>query len=153
MQIEESEINYIKQRNQIIKENNYENTEVFAILREARKVLYESDFIKLLFLLEHLCNGSKEMSDECFWEIDRYKIIIPWFIKLFDLLASGEKTFEIRYQIEYDFLYDHNKESINPDEERFTIYAKWEHMNKMIDLHYFDIFPIWYQCPLEEIDF
>jgi surface protein len=136
---EESYMDYIERRNKIIEENNYANSEVFAVIREARQALIESEFITLIFLLDDLGFKSNEMNHDCYTNLHEYTTIIPWFIRLFNLLASGEKKVEIRYT--------------SDDDNHFILYAKWEYMHEMIDKHYFNIFPIWYQCPFSKISF
>ena len=131
---------YIDNRNKLIEENNYANSEVFAVLREARQTLDEDDFISLVFLLESLSSQADEVKPIEYDE-EEALVLLPWFRRLFDLLASGKTTFELVYLKDQD------------DTIWVRFYTTWEHMDDMVRLHYSKIFPIWDRCPFSEIEF
>ena len=145
----QSEARYLERRANIIEENNYANSEVFAVLREARQALGESKFVSLVFLLEALSFNANEIIDVREFDEEEGLVLLPWFRRLFDLLASGKTTFELKYldedEVQYDYYPTYPK--------RFQINATWEHMDDMIRIHYDNIFPVWYQCSLTRITF
>ena len=148
---DDSKARYLKRRANIIEENNYANSEVFAVLREARQTLGESKFVSLVFLLEALCFTSNYIVDVREYDEKEGLLLLPWFRRLFDLLASGKTTFELKYLDEDEDEYDYYYHSKYP--KRVQFHATWEHMDDMIRLHYSELFPIWYQCSFSKITF
>ena len=128
---------YIERRNKIIEENNYANSEVFAVLREARQALSKDTFISLVFLLDALSFDGNYLVLMPEYKEEEALVLLPWFRRLFDLLASGKTTFELTYVDE-----DDDDDEYNYYPRRVTFNASWEHMDDMVRLHFTKIFPV-----------
>ena len=150
----QSEQRYIDRRNKIIEENNYANSEVFAVLREARQALGESKFMSLIFLLDALAFDSNYIVEHHEYDEEEGLLLLPWFRRLFDLLASGKTTFELKYLPRFSWREEYDFEKDEEYTKRVEFRASWEHMDDMVRVHFTKIFPIsTWAPPLSKIVF
>ena len=141
---------FLERRSKIIEENNYANSEVFAVLRKARQALSEDDFSILLSKILYLttlrtttfiwteCNIQKQV-----WTPDLYSRIIIWFGDLVKLLTTNSWI----------------KVLPDLDSDDLQITITWENSQPMLEDHWVDLVcgklsnPISVSIPVSYLDF